>query len=219
MKNIPLKVVDEYLINNLTKLSTERLIIYIVGLSKIKNIQLSAEDIVIECWLVNPQKHSLRGYSSFPDSSTVIKRIGEMKGKKGLLIGSEMTGYKLTEISQSIFQNIEIDLKRGKIVNQKKDSIKKRELTSLEEAPYKRLLKSPAYQKYISNKRNEIVETDFLYFYGISWHAKPSLVMNRLKNIDSIVNRFQTENKILLEVRDLLNKEFQYVKSKLLQGK
>jgi len=89
---------------SLRNLSTERLIIWIVGKTKEKNLKLSAEDIVIECWLINPEKHSLRGYNQFPDSSTVMKRIGEMKGKKGLLSGSEMSGYRLTEISQLFFQ-------------------------------------------------------------------------------------------------------------------
>ena len=93
-------------VESLRKLSTERLIIWVVGKSKELSLKLSSEDIVIECWRINPEKHSLRGYTEFPDSHTVMKRIGEMKGKKGLLQGSEMSGYSLTEISQSIFADL-----------------------------------------------------------------------------------------------------------------
>jgi len=89
-------------VNELIKLSTEKLIIYIVGKSNTMGLSLSPEDIVIECWLINPAKHSMRKYTQYPDSQVIIKRIGEMKGKKGLLIGSETTGYKLTDISKVI---------------------------------------------------------------------------------------------------------------------
>src|ERR1700755_3225006 len=106
MKAIELKTAKETELESLKKLSTERLIIWIIGKAKEENLKLASEDIVIECWLINPEKHSLRGYNQFPDSSSVMKRIGEMKGKKGLLSGSEMSGYYLTEISQLIFTDL-----------------------------------------------------------------------------------------------------------------
>ncbi len=80
-------------VNELRKLSTEKLIIWIVGRARELGIKLSLEELVLECWLINPEKHSLRGYSQFPDSRTVLKRAGEMRGKKGLLTGSEVSGY------------------------------------------------------------------------------------------------------------------------------
>ncbi len=67
----------------LKKLSTEKLIIWIVGRARELGIKLSLEELVLECWLINPDKHSLRGYPQFPDSRTVLKRAGEMRGKKG----------------------------------------------------------------------------------------------------------------------------------------
>ena len=92
--------------DQLKNLSTEKLIIWIVGKCKEVGIKLTPEDIVIECWLINSEKHSLRGYNQFPDSQAVQKRIGEMKGKKGLLTGSEMAGYNLTEISRPIYADL-----------------------------------------------------------------------------------------------------------------
>lgn len=205
-------------IESLKKLSTERLIIWVVGSSREKKIKLSPEDIVIECWEINPEKHSLRKYTQFPDSHTVMKRIGEMKGKKGLLIGSEMTGYTLTEISQSIFADLK-ELIRQKKVGEAKGSKKAdRNISSIDEAPYKRLIKTPAYLKFSSGKKNEIVETDFLYFYGINWHSKISLIQNRIKNIDSVVDTFSKRDPLLKAVRELLNTEYRYVKQKLLNS-
>ena len=218
MHSLELKTATQLEVEHLKRLSTERLIIWVIGKSKEKDIRLSNEDIVIECWRINPDKHSLRGYNVYPDSHSVIKRIGEMKGKKGLLIGSETTGYHLTEISQKIYSDLQAMLSQGKIVEKKGPSLANRKISSIEEAPYKRLLKTPAYTKFESNRINEIVETDFLYFYGINWHSKPSLVQNRIKNVDAVVKSFEGQNNILKDVHSFINKEFAYVKEKLLNG-
>ena len=63
-------------IQELKKLSTEKLIIWIVGGGRELGRKLSLEELVLECWLINPEKHSLRGYPQFPDSRTVLKRAG-----------------------------------------------------------------------------------------------------------------------------------------------
>ncbi len=215
--NIELKTATKKEVESLKKLSTERLIIWIVGKAKERELKLSAEDIVIECWLINQEKHSLRGYNDFPDSHTVMKRIGEMKGKKGLLIGSETSSYFLTDISQLIFADLKALVDQRKI-KEVKGSIKAdRTISSIDEAPYKRLIKTPAYLKLKSGKPNEIVETDFLYFYGINWHSKTSLILNRIKNVDAIVKIFSKKDLILKQVHELLNKDYQYVKQKLLK--
>ena len=96
--NLPLlpkiaKTVDE--VRELKKLSAEKLISWIVGRSQELGIKLTLEELVLECWLINPDKRALRSYPQFPDSRTVLKRAGEMRGKKGLLTGSEVSGYVL----------------------------------------------------------------------------------------------------------------------------
>ena len=141
-----------------------------------------------------------------------------MKGKKGLVGGSEMTGYILTEISQSIYADIKVLVSEGKIKRIHGSVVANRNLSSIDEAPYKRLVKSPAYIKLKSNRSNEIVETDFLYFYGVNWHSKPSIVQNRIKNVDAVVGFFSGKDSLLKRVHNLLNEEFKYVKEKLITG-
>ena len=214
--NITLKTATLTQAEYLKKLSTERLIIWIIGRSKDLGKTFSTEDIVIECWLINPEKHSLRGYNQYPDSSSVKKRIYEMKGKKGLLRGSEMGGFFLTDISNSIFADLKELVKFEKLKKKSGHTAADRTISSIDEAPYKRLRKTPAYKKYFQNKGHEIVETDFLYFYGINWHSKTSFIQNRIKNIDSVVKAFAIKDPILKKVHQLLNDEFGYVKQKLL---
>jgi len=214
--DLKLKIATDSEKTEFEKLSTESLIIWIVGTSQEKELKLSAEEIVLECWLINPQKHSMRGYTQFPDSSVVIKRIGEMKGKKGLLKGSEMGGYELTEISRIRYFDISALVEHQKVTERKGFNTANRDLSSLEEAPYKRLIKTPAYKKFIENKLEQIVETDYLYFYGINWHSKKSFIQNRIINIDSVVDSFNQKDSKLREVKEYLNTKFKNTKELLI---
>lgn len=216
--SVKLKVARSEEAQELKKLSTEKLIIWIVGRSRELELKLTPEDIVLECWLINPEKHSLRGYPQFPDSQTVQKRIGEMKGKKGLLTGSEMSGYALTEISKRQFADLVQLISIRGVDETRGHSAADRTISSMDEAPYKRLKRTPAYEKYKAGLKEQIVETDFLYFYGISWHTKRSIIHNRIKNVDAVVGAFAERDPLLREVHQLLNENFPNVRRQLLEG-
>jgi len=211
-----LVIASEGELPELVKLSTEKLIIWIIGKSNEQKLVFSPEEIVIECWLINPLKHSMRKYTQFPDSHVIIKRIGEMKGKKGLLTGSETIGYKLTDISRIIYANTVQQIESKSLITIKGKKTANREMTSIDETPYNRLKKTTAYEKYMAGKINEIVESDFLYFYGINWHSKKSFIQNRIKNVDSVVKRFKPSDKILEGVFKYLTEKFGDVKEQLI---
>jgi hypothetical protein len=213
------KIASETEIQQLRKLSTEKLIIWIVGRSKELGIKLTPEDIVLECWLINPEKHALRGHREFPCSRTVLKRVGEMKGKKALLTGSEMSGYGLTDIARRHYADIGALVQSHKVIQNTGYSAADRELSSMDEAPYKRLRKTPAYEKLNNGHPEQVVETDFLYFYGISWHTKRSVVHNRIKNVDAVVGAFAKKDPLLRETYELLNDRFKDLRKELMEAK
>jgi hypothetical protein len=206
-------------INELRKLSTEKLIIWIVGRARELGIKLTLEELVLECWLINPEKHSLRGYPQFPDSRTVLKRAGEMRGKKGLLTGSEISGYMLTELSRRQYADLVSLIAHKKVPIAHGSNAADRTISALDEAPYKRLKKTPAYEKFSANHKEQIVETDFLYFYGLTWHTKRSSAHNRIKNVDAVVETFGDRDPILRGVHELLNERYLHVRKQLLEDK
>jgi|GEM_PF-1837510 len=214
---IKLKIAKSNEIGNLKKLSTENLILWIVGRSEKEKLKLSIEEISLECWLINPEKHSLRGYPQYPDSFVVMKRIFDMKGRKGLLTGTVQGGFYLTDISKRKYADLISLMNKGKIPDIKIKDVTDRTISSMDEAPYRRLKKTPAYQKVSKNRTNELVETDFLYFYGISWHLRIPLIENKIKNVDLVVKNFSEKDPILAEVHRLLNFEYGYVRQKLLK--
>jgi hypothetical protein len=205
-------------INELKKLSTEKLIIWIVGRSQELGIKLTLEELVLECWLINPEKHALRGYPQFPDSRTVLKRAGEMRGKKGLLTGSEVSGYLLTELSRRQYADLRQLVAVQKVQTARGYNAADRTISALDEAPYKRLRKTPAYEKLAQGREQEIVETDFLYFYGVTWHTKRSVAHNRIKNVDAVVSAFEARDPLLARAHQLLNDKFPHVRKHLLEA-
>ena len=205
-------------IEQLKKLSTEKLIIWVVGRARELGRKLSLEELVLECWLINPEKHSLRGYPQFPDSRTVLKRAGEMKGKKGLLTGSEISGYALTEISRRQYADIAALVLQRKVRAAHGYHAADRSISALDEAPYKRLKKTPAYEKLAGNHEEQIVETDFLYFYGLTWHTRRSVAHNRIKNVDAVVTSFANRDPLLAKVHTILNEKFSHVRKQLLEN-
>lgn len=209
------KIAEKEQFELLRKLSTENLIIWIVGKSLEKSIRLSIEDIVLESWLINPDKHSLRGYPQFPDSSVITKRIGEMKGKKGLLNGSVMGGYTLTDISKAKYKEVSKSISLKRVDEKKGNSSSDRTISSLDEAPFKRLLRTPAYQKFKEGKLEQIVETDFLYFYGINWQTSKAVAQGKMKNVDAVISIFADKDPSLKKMQDFLNSKFEHTKKSL----
>ena len=51
------KVATEIEFTELRRLSTEKLIVWIIGKSKELGIKLTPEEVVLACWLGNPDKH------------------------------------------------------------------------------------------------------------------------------------------------------------------
>jgi hypothetical protein len=202
------KIATEEEFEELKKLSTENLIIWIIGKAIENSLKLSVEDIVIECWAINPEKHSLRGYSQFPDSSVVTKRIGEMKGKKGLLSGSDMSGYSLTEISKIKYTDLIRLIDTKKVGSNKTNFQTDRNISSIDEAPYKRLIRTPTYQKFKENKLEQIIDTDLLFFYGINWHSKKSFIQNRIKNVDLVMDAFSEKDPLVKKLKTFLKEKF-----------
>lgn len=210
------KIANQKQFEVLQNLSTENLIIWIIGKSTEKSIKLSIEDIALESWVINPVKHSLRGYPQYPDSFVVMKRIFDMKGRKGLIEGTTAGGFKLTQVSKVKFYEIEKQLTFRILTKPNLKNAADRTISSMDEAPFKRLTRTPAYQKFKEGKLEQIVETDYLYFYGINWQNSKASVQGKIKNVDLVISNFEEKDPMLKNVREFLNSKFQDTKTSLI---
>lgn len=212
---LALKVGDHLDLREVGKLSTANLIVVIVGLSESLNVRLTAEDIVVECWLLSASKHSLRGYPQFPDSNVVLKRLADMKGRTGLIDGSWRSGFKLTERSRVRFHEIMRDISSKNVRTLKMPNADDRSVSSIDEAPYKRLTRTPAYKKFAAGEIEKIVESDFLYFYGVSWNSKRPYIEGKIKNVDLVVSKFAEKDPVLKDLSEYLNNRFKKIKESI----
>lgn len=211
------KIVGTSELDQLRKLSTEKLVLWIIGKSNELDIRFTREDIVLECWAINPEKHSLRGYPQYLCSHSVQKRISDMKGKKGLLTGPGRRGYSLTEIGKMAYADLQSLILEHAVVESNRSWTRDHSVSDMDEAPYRRLRKTPAYEKLRAGHPEQIVETDFLYFYGVNWHTKTSLAHGRLKNVDAVVKAFSEKDALLKEVHRVLNEKYSAVRERLLK--
>jgi len=147
-----------------------------------------------------------------------LKRVGEMKGKKGLLTGSEISGYDLTDISRRHYADLSRLISLKKVGQADSANTADRKMSALDEAPYKRLRKTPAYEKLARDHEEQIVETDFLYFYGLTWHTRRAAAQNKIKNVDAVVAVFEKRDPLLARVHSLLNQKFGHVRQQLVDG-
>lgn len=140
-----------------------------------------------------------------------------MKGRNGWLEGTSTGGFKLSQKAKLKYKDIVIDvLNEGtKILSNKLGD--DRTISSIDEAPYKRLIKTPAYLKFVSGKKNEIVETDYLQFFGVNWHQKPAYIEGKIKNVELVVDTFKTKDEVLNELHKYLIGKFESTKNFLLK--
>lgn len=199
----------------LKKLSTANLIIFVLGLSEIKQVTLTPEEIAIECWLINPEKHAMRGFREFPDSYTVLKRLADMKGRSGLVEGTSRSGYKLTARSKIRFNEMSENSYAKRTPTLRSRNADDRSVSSIDEAPYKRLTRTPAYKKFVGGEIEKIVESDFLYFYGISWNSNRAYTKGKIKNVDLVISHFSEKDVNLRNLSRFLNEKFEKVKESI----
>jgi hypothetical protein len=124
----------------------------------------------------------------------------------------------LTEIGKSCYADLKTLVASKKIQENNKLATHDHSISDMDEAPYRRLRKTPAYEKLQVGHPEQIVETDFLYFYGINWHSKVSLVHSKIKNVDMVVKEFSPKDPLLKATHRFLNEKYVNVRERLLKG-
>lgn len=137
----------------------DRLAVYAMGELKKMEIDLSFENGVAACFRLFPQKFSLPGYEMYPDSDRVRNCLNRCTLKnKQWLGGKALHGFKITERSQRIIQEVELYL-----TGIRHKETKARSQTRRKEHLLLEVQNSSAYKKYLENKKDEISRSDICY--------------------------------------------------------
>lgn len=137
----------------------DRLAVYAVGELRKMDVNLSFENGVAACFKLFPQKFSLPGYEMYPDSDRVRNCLNRCTLKnKQWLGGKALHGFKITEKSKRIINEVELYL-----TGSRHKSTKVRSQTRRKEHILLEVQNSSAYRKYMENKNNEISRSELCY--------------------------------------------------------
>ena len=151
-------------------------IVTIIELDKLR-IELSIENIIVGAFKLFPKKFSLLGYPEFPEATRVEKSLWRSKGnKKQWRGGKTPNGYLITVRTRIIAEQTYNQLH--------KPNLKKPHITSRmrrKDIIMKMITNSPAYKKYIDEKKESITQADFCYLLqGTLDSSKDTLKQNLL---------------------------------------
>lgn len=135
---------------------------------------LQYEDIVVAAYRRYREDFQLRGYPEYPDSSDIHKPLYEMK-RQGLV----RSANKMFELTSRGFE-VASQLGHG-------DSQSKDRLTKPEEQEIQRITGAAAFTLFESGKQDQILDTDFYTFLGVSVRTSPNEIRGRLANVEHAI--------------------------------
>ncbi len=147
---------------NLTTLNkSEKMLVAIYELDKLKKEKITVEDVAVKLWLLWPSEFCMRGYPEYPNVD-IQKYITKLLDN-GLVIGG-VCNYKLTDKGKEVVEKLkntpkQKDQKKGDVSAEQPRHVKT-EIT--------RIINSKVFKYYLQNENAPLLESDFFEFLGTS---------------------------------------------------
>lgn len=189
----------------------EKLLCVIYEMLSGKQGTLKYEDISVKAFMRYPNEFQLRGYPKYPDTEHTSKRIYDLR-KEGLiqvrnkfvtLTGKGITYAKQIIKTQSKPQKLHHKLSRD--IMSEIDRIKN----------------TDAFQLFATDKRDQIVDTDFFAYLGTTVRTERTDFKARIKTIQDVIETIKTNNayKTIVDLHNYLLERFKdTIKAKLSIG-
>jgi len=191
----------------------DKLLIVIYEMSSEKQNTLKYEDIFVKAFKKYPDEFHLRGYPEYPDTGDSTQRPLYGLRKDGLIqVRSKFV--KLTEKGITITKQI--------IKSQSSFPIKSsRKLTRDIMSEIDRIKNTDAFQLFATNKRDQLVDTDFFAYLGTTVRTERIDFRSRIKIIENVIETLKTneEYKKIVDLHNYLFEKFKdTIKTKLSIG-
>jgi hypothetical protein len=138
---------------------------------------LKFEDIVVAIFSKFPEDFHLRGYKKYPDADIIRRSLYTFR-ENGMLLARNMI-FSLTD------KGIDEANKLRSAISKKKINIEPK-LDRYVEKEIKRIKNLSAYKLYIKGKSDNILDTDFFDFLGISVKSDRIEFKSRMKTISDV---------------------------------
>lgn len=167
---------------NLSK--QQKILLVLFELSRGEKKNLKFEDISVALFKKFSKDFHMKGYEEYPDSGDSIKRPLYTFRDKGLLSARNMI-FSLTE------KGLDIALKITNKVSGK-NILEKDNFDRYIEREILRITNLNGFKNFIANKINDVFDTDFFDYLGISVRASRMDFKGRLRYIDDIIKSLKS---------------------------
>jgi hypothetical protein len=157
----------------------EKIILAMNTLSGATSKPLRYEDIVVKAFEMFPEDFALRGFPKYPDSSDIHKPLyGPLKRAGYVLAGNKQ--FRLTQKG----------LERAKELVSTKDKRDPKSgirLTRDKEMELQRIYQTDAFKLFLENKKEDILDTDFYSYLGVTVRIGKNEFLGRLNTVGDAV--------------------------------
>lgn len=179
-----------------TNINLSELVVYSIYYLHRQTPQITAEDIVSACFVLFPQRFSLRKYPQWPDSAAISRRRNDCR-IKGYIAGNAAKGFKLTAKGLRLGERLEKTL--GKVrpaPRPGREPAAHRTIRSelnIRAGKYIRSIeKSDAYVHY--KKKLEVNEFDFRSLLLCTMESPPATLSRNFEQFKEYVNIYSRQD-------------------------
>lgn len=189
----------------------EKILIVIYGILSKQTNMVKYEELAVKAFKQYPE-FQLRGYPEYPDTEHISKRLYDLR-KEGL-IKVRNKFISLTEKGKTYAEQI----------MKAKPRFPKKSLQKLGRdvmGEIERIKKTEVFQLFVTDKKEQIVDTDFFTYLGTTVRAERTDFQARIKTVQDVVEAIETkdEYKPIIDLHNYLFERFKdIIKTKLSIG-
>ena len=215
-----------------TKITLNDLVVYSAYYLHKQGSEMTSEDLISACFVLFPNRFSMRKYPQYPDSGIVSRRWGDCKSR-GYLRGNATKGFKITakgiRRAEKVEKSLGNPLKRApapKSTSKKKSASAQTVHPELKAhaGKYVRSIRaSDAYKNY--RKQQSLNEFDFRSMLLCTMESPPTTLARNMEQFKEYVNIYKRKDLLVFlefcEVKfsHLLGKSTQPTKQKKVRRK
>lgn len=189
----------------------EKILLVIYGMSSKQTNMLKYEDLAVKAFKQYPE-FQLQGYPEYPNTEHISKRLYDLR-KEGL-IKVHNRFVILTEKGKTYAKQI----MRTKSSFSKKSSKKlSRDILS----EINRIKNTDVFQLFVTDKKDQIVDTDFFAYLGTTVRTERTDFRARIKTVQDVIEIIKTDDayKTIVDLHNYLFNRFKdTIKTKLSIG-
>lgn len=181
----------------------EKLLIVIYKMSLELQCTLKYEDISVRAFKEYPNDFQLRGYSEYPDTEHTSKRLYDLRREGFIQVHSKF--IKLTEKGRTFAKR----LLGSKTIFSDNSRISKI-LSRDTKGEIDRIKKTDAFQLFVADKKDQIVDTDFFFYLGTTVRTERANFRARIKTVHDVIEAIKSkdEYKTFVDLHDFLFDRF-----------